>query len=50
MDLYFFLKKISMSEGRAFGLDSSSIKIEKFPLVIHPHPEIKLKRIESNNH
>ncbi len=50
MDLYFFLKKISMSEGRAFGLDSSSIKIEKFPLVIHPHPEIKLKRIEPNNH
>jgi KUP system potassium uptake protein len=50
MDLYFILKKISMSEGRAFGLDSSSIKIEKFPLVLHPHPEIKLKRIESNNH
>jgi KUP system potassium uptake protein len=48
MDLYFMLKKISMSEGRAFGLDSSSIKIEKFPLVIHPHPEINLKRIENN--
>lgn len=48
MDFYFILKKISMSEGRAFGLDSSSIKIEKFPLVIHPHPEINLKRIENN--
>ena len=46
LDLYFVLKKISMSEGRAFGLDSSSIKIEKFPLVIHPHREINLTRIE----
>jgi len=50
MDMYFLLKKFSLSEGRAFGLDSSSIKIEKFPLVIHPHPEIDLKRIEPNNH
>jgi KUP system potassium uptake protein len=50
MDMYFLLKKFSLSEGRAFGLDSSSIKIEKFRLVIHPHPEIDLKRIEPNNH
>jgi KUP system potassium uptake protein len=50
MDMYFLLKKFSLSEGRAFGLDSSSIKIEKFPLVIHPHPEIDLRRIEPNNH
>jgi KUP system potassium uptake protein len=46
MDLYFVLKKISLSEGRAFGLDSSSVKIEKFPLVIQPHREINLKRLE----
>lgn len=46
LDAYFVLKKISMSEGRAFGLDSSSVKIEKFPLVIHPHREINLKRVE----
>lgn len=46
LDLYFTLKKISLSEGRAFGLDSSSVKIEKFPLVINPHREINLKRVE----
>jgi KUP system potassium uptake protein len=27
----FFIKKLSLSEERAFGLDSSSVKIEKFP-------------------
>jgi KUP system potassium uptake protein len=46
LDLYFAIKKISLSEGRAFGLDSSSVKIEKFPLVINPHREITLKRVE----
>lgn len=46
LDIYFLLKKISLSEGRAFGLDSSSVKIEKFPLVINPHREINLKRVE----
>jgi KUP system potassium uptake protein len=46
LDLYFAIKKISLSEGRAFGLDSSSVKIEKFPLVINPHREISLKRVE----
>jgi KUP system potassium uptake protein len=46
LDAYFLLRKMSISEGRAFGLDSSSVKIEKFPLVIHPHGEVKLKRIE----
>lgn len=46
LDAYFFLKKLSLSEGRAFGLDSSSVKIEKFPLVIHPHRELPMKRLE----
>lgn len=46
MDMYFVLKKISLSEGRAFGLDSSSVKIEKFPLVIQPHREMNLTRVE----
>jgi KUP system potassium uptake protein len=46
MDIYYFLKKFSLSESRAFGLDSSSVKVEKFPMIIHPHKEIHLKRIE----
>ena len=46
LDAYFFLKKMSLSEGKAFGLDTSSIKIEKFPLVINPHRDVTLKRLE----
>lgn len=45
MNLYFLLKKFSLSEESAFGLDSSSVKIEKYPMVIHPQEKIILKRI-----
>lgn len=46
LDIYFILKKVSLSEGRAFGLDSSSIKVEKFPIVIHPPEDLTLSRVE----
>ncbi|MFP9112778.1 KUP/HAK/KT family potassium transporter [Flavobacterium sp. RHBU_3] len=46
LDIYFVLKKVSLSEGRAFGLDSSSVKVEKFPIVIHPPEDISLCRID----
>ncbi|MBL7911930.1 MAG: KUP/HAK/KT family potassium transporter [Bacteroidia bacterium] len=45
MTIYFFLKKFSLSEARAFGLDSSSVKIEKFPMVIKQPKELPLNRI-----
>ncbi len=45
MNLYFFMKKFSLSEAKAFGLDSSSLKIEKFPMVIKRVKELGLKRI-----
>jgi KUP system potassium uptake protein len=47
MDIYFFLKKISLSEGREFGLDTSTVTIEKIPLVLTPPRNLKLKRVES---
>lgn len=46
LDIYFFLKKISLSEEQAFGLDSSSVKIEQYPIVIHPPEDISLTRIK----
>jgi KUP system potassium uptake protein len=46
LDIYFFLKSISLSEENAFGLDTSSVLIEKVPLVISPIKEIHLRRIE----
>ncbi len=47
---YFILKELSISEERAFGLDTSSVKVEKVPLVISPPREINLKRIFPHHH
>lgn len=46
LNIYFVLKRFSLSEAKAFGLDSSSVKIEKFPMVISPPKELHLKRVE----
>ena len=45
MDMYFMLKEVSLSETSAFGLDTSSVTIEKVPMVISPMEQIKLNRI-----
>ena len=45
MNTYFLIKKFSLSEENGFGLDSSSVKIEKFPMVVHPPEKITLTRI-----
>ena len=45
MDTYGFLDRLSLGEERAFGLDTSSVTVEKAPLVIAPVKEFKLKRI-----
>lgn len=47
MDIYFLLKKISLSEGREFGLDSSTVTIEKIPLILTPPRDLVLRRIET---
>jgi KUP system potassium uptake protein len=46
MDAYFWLNTVSLSESSAFGLDTSSVTIEKVPLVISPAEGIELKRIK----
>lgn len=46
LNTYFILKRLSISEARAFGLDSSSVKVEKFPMVISPPKELRLRRID----
>ncbi len=45
MKLYFWLKHISLSEEKGFGLDASNVTVEKFPLVVAPVKSLKLKRI-----
>ena len=45
MKIYFWLKDISLSEEKAFGLDSSTVVVEKFPLIVSPVANLRLKRI-----
>lgn len=45
MEMYYILDKFSLSEVRAFGLDTSSVTVEKVPLLISPTKEFKLKRV-----
>ena len=44
MKLYFWLKELSLSEERGFGLDPSNVTIEKFPLIVSSIPNFNLKR------
>lgn len=46
MDVYFIMKNFGLSEERAFGLDTSSVVVEKVPMVIQAPSSIKLKRVE----
>lgn len=45
MNTYFVMKKLSLSEEKGFGLDSSSVKIEQFPLVLHAPEKFEMTRI-----
>ncbi|PLK46401.1 MULTISPECIES: KUP/HAK/KT family potassium transporter [Emticicia] len=49
MKAYFFIKEFTPSEDKWFGLDSSSVKVEKVPLVIRPAENINLKRVPWQN-
>jgi KUP system potassium uptake protein len=48
MNTYFILKRFSLSEQNSFGLDSSSVKVEQFPMVLHAPEIINMKRIYNN--
>lgn len=45
LNAYFFIKRFSLSEAKAFGLDSSSLKVEKFPMVVSTPKKMNLRRI-----
>ena len=49
MKLHFWLKDVSLSEERGFGLDPSNVTVEKFPLIVTPVTSPKLKRVEDSN-
>ena len=45
MDVYTWLTKISLSDVRAYGLDTSNILEEKVPFVLETSKPDRLKRI-----
>jgi KUP system potassium uptake protein len=46
LNMYDLLKHFSMSEGKEFGLDTSSVTVEKVPIVLRPIDRLNLKRVE----
>ncbi|TDX00254.1 KUP/HAK/KT family potassium transporter [Dinghuibacter silviterrae] len=45
MRAYFYLKEISLSEERGFGLDPTYVTVEKFPLIVSPVSQLRLHRV-----
>jgi KUP system potassium uptake protein len=46
MKLHFWLKEHSLSEEKGFGLDAANVTVEKFPLIVAPVTNLKLRRVE----
>ena len=46
LDVYGVLKHFSLSEEKAFGLDTSSVTVETVPLIITPPKELHMKRVD----
>ncbi len=45
LNIYFLMKKLSLTEAKAFGLDTSSVTVEKVPLIVSPPNTYKFTRI-----
>jgi KUP system potassium uptake protein len=50
LNAYFFLKRMSLSEEKAFGLDKSDVIIEQIPLLYQPINNIHLERENRDVH
>jgi KUP system potassium uptake protein len=45
MQLHFWIKEISLSEERGFGLQQSNVMVEKYPLVVAPPSKLSMRRV-----
>ncbi|MBK7888229.1 MAG: KUP/HAK/KT family potassium transporter [Bacteroidetes bacterium] len=45
LNIYFFMKRMSLSEEKAFGLDSSTVLVEKVPLIVTPPGSYSFTRV-----
>lgn len=46
MKAFFWLKHFSLTEEKGFGLEASSVIIEKFPLIVKPIDKLNIKRVD----
>jgi len=46
MKLHFWVKDLSLSEEKGFGLDPANVTVEKFPLIVGAPARLRLKRVE----
>ena len=44
LNSYFFLKHLSLSDAKSFGLDTSETRTEKIPMVVSPFTKMDLRR------
>lgn len=49
LDIYETLKHLSISQEKAYGLDTSSVTVESVPMIIAPPSELNLKRRRRGN-
>ena len=49
LNSYFFLKRLGLSDEKAFGLDKSDVVVEQIPLLYKPISHIELTRNNINN-
>jgi KUP system potassium uptake protein len=45
LNIHEFLHLFALPEEKAFGLDTSSVTVEKVPLVVKPAAKINMKRV-----
>ena len=48
LDIYYLMKPLTLSEESAFGLDTSTVTVEKVPIIITPPKLVNLKRLNQN--
>lgn len=49
MQLYFWIKEVSLSEEKGFGLQQSNVVVEKYPLIVAPVSKMKLTRVYNDD-
>jgi len=50
LNSYFAIKRLGQSDAKAFGLDTSEIRIEKIPMVVAPATNISLTKVEPSTY